>query len=242
VIRETPVVFTPELEPEHTWIYPRPDSQEMDEAEAALVRAWHVTMSSAIAKVSESSRGGVLVLANSHADAKAVTELLIGNTDRSISSRVVDVRKYKTFAGGRDEFISRSRGRERPIWVATGPAWTGLNLKHDGAIPSDDMLVTDEIILRLPFGLANSSTQASRRVLYGFKADMYEAFFRFKQGVGRLVRNEGLKHRRLWVLDGRLAGNLADMPEHIRIFRRFLDEYPKRKFFKMRDLGQDKAA
>jgi Rad3-related DNA helicase len=55
---------------------------------------------------------------------------------------------------------------------------------------------------------------------------LYESAFRFKQGLGRLIRRPGLPgNREIYVLDGRLRDpqflNMAS------IFQRMLERYPR---------------
>jgi Rad3-related DNA helicase len=39
----------------------------------------------------------------------------------------------------------------------------------------------------------------------GFAAELVEVQRRLRQGLGRLVRREGVQGRRIWILDGRLV-------------------------------------
>ncbi len=49
-----------------------------------------------------------------------------------------------------------------------------------------------------------STVHLARAARVGFVAEMIGTQRRFLQMIGRLVRREGLRDRRLWVLDGRL--------------------------------------
>jgi len=54
-----------------------------------------------------------------------------------------------------------------------------------------------------------------------------ESLLCFKQGVGRLIRRDGVKDRRLWVLDGRIHGKFV-WPGMVRLtagVRRMLGDY-----------------
>lgn len=100
---------------------------------------------------------------------------------------------------------AHARG-ERPVLLATGGAWTGLDIK-DLRVPdeqaSKDLLLTDLVIPNIPFGLNRTTTHAHRtNIFFGFESSA--TLLLFRQGLGRLVRRPGLEHRKIWVLDGRL--------------------------------------
>ncbi len=38
----------------------------------------------------------------------------------------------------------------------------------------------------------------------GFEQELLDAAFTLRQGLGRLIRREGLRDRRIWFLDGRI--------------------------------------
>lgn len=89
------------------------------------------------------------------------------------------------------------------VWLATGPAWTGLDLSHSDVEAKRDWLLTDVVIPRIPYGTERSAIHRARMV-WMQSAERDRAAFQLRQGIGRLVRREGLKKRRVWMLDGRL--------------------------------------
>ena len=119
------------------------------------------------------------------------------------------------------DFISLQLSGKKALWLSVGGAWTGLDVGgHDPMerllglpqIPaSQDNLLTDLIIPRLPFGTNNSITHLRRIAMGGgVPWDILDAAFRMLQGLGRLVRRKGLpQNRRIWILDGRLDEPLA---------------------------------
>jgi ATP-dependent DNA helicase DinG len=135
----------------------------------------------------------------------------------------------KSVQAQKGEFVRMHAARMRPVWLATGPAWTGLNLRDEAAKTAEqDTLLTDLVILRAPIGQNRSSTQRTRRRAWGFTADVFEASIRLRQGIGRLVRRPGVKFRRLWVLDSRLS---IGHKQTFRPLAALLNGYPHRATF-----------
>lgn len=87
---------------------------------------------------------------------------------------------------------------DRPVWLGLGAAWTGIDLSDDQASdPSEDMMLADLVITRLPVGLNRSLTQERRIEIAGFKMVTLEAVWQLRQGLGRLVRRPGVKNKNL---------------------------------------------
>lgn len=102
-------------------------------------------------------------------------------------------------------FKVKARDGQRPVWIATGPAWTGLNLRDELAEnAADDRILTDLVITRSPMGRNRTAAHMSRVSTLGFEHELLDAAFTLRQGLGRLIRREGLKDRRIWFLDGRI--------------------------------------
>jgi CRISPR type IV-associated DEAD/DEAH-box helicase Csf4 len=123
--------------------------------------------------------------------------------------------KKLAFQRQRQLFIDAYLKKDRPVWFALGSAWTGLDLSgQQYNIPAkDDYLLNDLIIPKVPFGLNTSMTGLSRNarwttakgVTVSFPtSSRNDAAFLFKQGVGRLIRREGVPQKHLWVLDSRI--------------------------------------
>jgi ATP-dependent DNA helicase DinG len=81
----------------------------------------------------------------------------------------------------------------------------------------------------LPFGLLRTTTHVSRMSRIGFAAEAIVTQRQFRQGIGRLIRREGLLHRRVWLLDGRLQHPSA--VSYMMDFRRVLMPYIHREPF-----------
>lgn len=162
--------------------------------------AWCEAQADHIVRIAESARGGTLVLCTAYSQ--------IHSLKKAIEAAGIPEERLVIHQGniavGQKAFSDAVHRGIRPVWLALGPAWTGLDLREDGNISAaDDVLLTDLVITRIPLGLNRSNTQLSRIDRIGFRPVAQEAMLSFKQGVGRLIRREGLAHRRLWILDGR---------------------------------------
>jgi CRISPR type IV-associated DEAD/DEAH-box helicase Csf4 len=181
--------------------------------------AWVGNCSQQIVIAADTARGGTLVLCTSFSDLRAIA----GRMPASMQDRLVDPAGEHTVPRNAALFRKLHRSGKRPIWIATGAAWTGLDLRDEQAETAEaDTLLTDLVIVRTPLCLVRTTTQLQRREWMGFESDMFEALIRLKQGLGRLVRRPGLHDRRIHVLDGRLV--TLSKP-HFRFYRRFLEDY-----------------
>lgn len=163
--------------------------------------AWCSAQAAIISDIAKDALGGTLVLCTSYSQIKELSGRLHESgfpADRLIihSGRVEQ---------GQSDFVSRNHAGVRPVWLALGAAWTGLDVREPESVPADqDTLLTDLVITRLPIGLNRSNTMLSRIDRIGFRPVAQEALLMFKQGLGRPIRRQGLKGRNIWVLDGRL--------------------------------------
>lgn len=183
-----------------------------EDQRAEATSAWLDGVAQELIKIHCTSTGGVLVLNTSYAYAKGLSERL----SKSMREPVVCADEGKGVALQARSFLEHSDAGRKPIWLAVGGAWTGLDiggheprqalLGKDPIPAADDVVLTDLVIPRLPFGTNNSITHL-RRILSkpSIPWDLLDAGFRFRQALGRLVRRQGLPpNRRIWILDGRL--------------------------------------
>lgn len=119
-------------------------------------------------------------------------------------------------------FIQLGKGGDRPVWLGVGSAWTGIDIADKSVGPEQDLLLTDLFIPRLPSGFNRSLTHSSRVKKLGFMAEVHETLRHFRQGVGRLVRREGLQFRRMCIAYCR-AQNKKN--HHMAGFRNMLKPY-----------------
>lgn len=121
-----------------------------------------------------------------------------------IEERIIVQTEKMPFAACRTAYIDAYLQGKRPIWLATGPAGTGLDLTLNALAPEDDFLLSDLIIPNVPIGMNQSTVHKSRVEVFGYIEEMMAATLIFKQWLGRLIRREGVTHRRIWMLDGRV--------------------------------------
>lgn len=157
--------------------------------------------------------GGTLVLCTSYSQVEA----LAGALQSMLEERpVIAAVRGQAFARQFSAFTEAASRRSRPVWLGLGAAWTGL----DVVAPTDasqDSYLTDLVIPRLPFGTNRSLTHQHRVDRMGFAIEMQEMLLALKQGVGRLVRREGVRNRRLWIIDGRLREASTTYTQSVRL-------------------------
>lgn len=154
-----------------------------------------------IARIVDHIASGTLVLTTSIADTSGLVERLKTRID---PMRIIDGSKGR-MAANRDLLVSAARSSGRPVWIAQGPAWTGLDLPDDCL---DTLVVT-----RLPFPRPDSPRRGDDAP-YG-QHKIAQMAMTCKQGFGRLVRSRSAGPKTLHVLDGRImspnAGGVLSM-------------------------------
>lgn len=200
------------------WLVRPSTGEEADEQE------WFTALANPISRIGHGAVGGTLVLTTSYRAIDALRERLID----SLGGRLIFSEPGKRTVQIADEFLDRSAAGERPVWLATGAAWTGLDLSgvRRGLAAKDDNILTDLVITNIPFRTNRSLTHASR-TMRGGNFEFFDTFVKFKQGLGRLVRNPSSDlppNRRIWIMDGRLydlrsKGRLAPFAALLRAYR-----------------------
>jgi Rad3-related DNA helicase len=186
--------------------------------------AWLDNIGAEIFTVVENARGGTLVLATSYAQVEAITAAL--ETRGVEKMRIVPQERGAKFATTETIFRERHKKGLRPILVGLGTAWTGINLRDDSVPPSQDTLATDLVIACLPVGLNQTSTMRTRTEYAGTHPVAQEALMMLRQGLGRIVRDRGMKDRHIWFMDGRIWTGWQGMRALCLSVKRILEQYP----------------
>lgn len=226
----------PDARPHSEWLsYPRAD-QNGRRPEAEL-QVWHQEVADYIAEIlidnEARQRGGVLVLLTSHADRDAISQRLVA---RMGADAVVTQESGRPMDAVKADFLARRRRGVIAALIGVGACWTGLDLSDpDPSIPPErDQVITDLVIPRLPIGTNRTLTHLARkRRLDGIggrsqKAEMIATAVTLRQGVGRLVRRQGVTARVLHMLDGRLTRTDGAWPSYRGLADRILGVYPNR--------------
>lgn len=194
---------------------------------------WCKEVADEIAHIYNTAAGGCLVLMTSYNFVSKVKSFLMQHphiADNLIYAQQGEMAtkdKMKTQPITIDEqrrkYLRMAFEGKKPVWLALGNAWTGINLSggdpmkdlYGSEIPEGkDNVLTDLIIPRLPFGVNKSVTHA-HRIAHKKKVqwERIDTLLRLRQGAGRLVRRHGVpKNRRIHILDARLCeGLLAGM-------------------------------
>lgn len=206
------------------WLRPPSRSDKLDAAQFQVTETqWLDEVASVTRGIHHSAGGGVLVLMTSYSSAKGLATRLDELPSVVLAEQGISIsRQVATFA-------QSAADGHKPIWIAVGGAWTGVDIngKNYGfPDPAKDNLLTDLIVPRFPFGTNMSMTHRHRsEQASSVPWDLLDAAMRFKQGLGRLIRREGLpKNRRIFVLDGRINDPSFDF--FLSHLRRIIGIYP----------------
>ncbi|MDZ3971793.1 hypothetical protein VB547_19735 [Vibrio parahaemolyticus] len=207
----------------------RKQSDETTESREKMHSAWLDNIAEQIVIAHGQGEGGTLVLMTSFADVRGVYDRLGG-----LNNPIVKADGNVTTEAQKVAYLNALKAGEKPLWLALGGAWTGLDIngKHiglsDEEIAEKDNVIATLIIPKLPFGLNRSLSYHARlaRSRKQGAMEVMETVIRFKQGLGRLIRLENQpKNRRILVLDGRLR-----MPEYkgfLGPIMRVIESYPR---------------
>jgi len=197
---ETEISVSPRLRP--------PRVEELSDLGATLemspeTQDWVDAVAEKIIQVESASKGGVLALTSSYDRADWIRSALMG-AHPDWAERLVVQGRARGARGAVRQYEAIYRAGLKPIWIGTGGAWTGLDLvDRQAEQPEDDLLLTDLVIINVPFGTSRTSTHEARaRTRWHVERD--RAVLEFRQGMGRLMRREGVRHRKLWLLDPRI--------------------------------------
>jgi CRISPR type IV-associated DEAD/DEAH-box helicase Csf4 len=207
-------VFVPEKieRDDHLWLAP-PSRGENLSAKEYLARhtQWIDELADALTVIYAGAAGGVLALMTSFESVSSLVKVLASTRpDIPIVAADADF----PLAMQKRRFLALAANGVKPLWLAVGSAWTGLDVgghTYDsiGAPnlpPGEDNVLTDLVIPRIPFGTNKTITHKVRVERHPWMPwEILDVVFRFRQGLGRLVRRGGLpRNRRIFMLDGRV--------------------------------------
>jgi Rad3-related DNA helicase len=179
----------------------------------------------------ESAVGGTLILCTSYVQIEKLAQALI---DREVEIwRIIQSKSKEKFDTTKLKFIEAAQNNTKPILLALGAAWTGVDFLDSRypQNPEQDNLLTDLVIIRSPIGLNRSFAMMERIDRQGTHPIGSEALLTLKQGLGRLIRRDGVKDRHIWMMDGRLWLNWPGMEQFTAAARKMLAAYKKSKTF-----------
>lgn len=215
LLRPVKEVWT--VEPDLGWLTPPKSIQGQTTAQYDKEETrWLTEVATALHQdVLPSAVGGTLILMTSLKSREKLELMLF---DLGYSSRLISTVPGISLLKQREVFLHKAHDANKPIWLAVGGAWTGLDvgghtpyakLFGDSLPAGLDNVLTDLVIPRVPFRMNRSITHAYRVAHKAGPWEIREATFLFLQALGRLVRREGVpSNRRVWVLDARLnSGN-----------------------------------
>lgn len=182
-------------------LIPPPKEEFADPGKSAEEGRFHDELTKVVRLATVDAAGGTLVLCTSYSTVAALKRRL----DPDLHDRLLVQQTGETINALRLRFRAMFDAGLRPIWLATGAAGTGLDLRDERVHPEKDRLLTDLVITRLPLFPPSSLMSELRRERMGISALRLELAFTFRQWLGRAVRAEGQPDRRIWVCDGRLS-------------------------------------
>lgn len=182
---------------------------------------WLEDVAKTIDHIAEQAPGGVLILASSHDVVDLLSKLI---NDETYGRLVSKSGSRKTSFEQAEKAFKQNK---RPVWLATGRAWTGLDL-YDAENPS---LLTDLAVINLPFGMNNTVSSIKRIERQGFSnIEPYDVAIRAKQAIGRARRRDDNTQRKIWILDNRAVAGRRSGLQHYTIPMSVLKGYKKAYF------------
>ena len=184
---------------------------------------WHTHLAQQITVIAHQAKGGTLVLLTAYQDIEALATLL--KQSGIADERIVAPSANQKFKLSERQFREKHAAGMKPILLGLGTAWTGIDLADTSLPPNKDTLLTDLVIGRVPVGLNRTNAMNHRVERLGMYPIVNEALLTFKQGLGRLIRRNGVKDRKIWILDGRIFGPWPGLDQLGASIRRLLREY-----------------
>jgi len=194
-----PRLHTPQGNPHLCRALARPAFKERNK-DPSLEIGWLKRLTTAIKSIVTKADGGTLILCVSFDHVNKIGEGLI--EDGIDPRRIVMHSREMNLAKTQTKFMEKYG--ERPILIATGGAWTGINLANKDVHPSEDSTLRNLIITTLPIGSNQSPSMMFRVERQNMRPIIAEALMTLRQGMGRAVRSDEAKDVNIWFLDGRI--------------------------------------
>ncbi|MFK5949533.1 MAG: helicase C-terminal domain-containing protein [Methylococcales bacterium] len=204
------------------WLQPPRSHLKDIKASESEDTLWHDELTTVLEGITQQARGGTLILATSYWTIENLTQRL---TD-ILGDRLIPHTKDIPFDSLVDKYMTSYRKGDRPVLIAVGRAWTGLDIVDNEVKAECDHSISDEVILRIPFRTNRSSTHMARSRRYYFN-EHSETALMLKQGMGRLKRREGVPEKNLYILDSRLSANDPKTRTNTRLHRGLMKAYNK---------------
>lgn len=200
-----------------------------DRTDEAAEKEWIARIGDQLSSIVSQARGGTMILTTSYRQSELIRErlLALGVSEE----RLVQQKPNVKFTMAEAEFVRKHRAGLRPILPALGVAWTGVDLRDPRMKPENDTLLTDLAIACAPLGLNRSSTMLARIERMSVNPIIKEALMMLRQGLGRIIRDEAMRNRNIWFLDGRIWMDWKGMKLFCMSVRRILEEYKNINIF-----------
>lgn len=219
-----PVLYTPDIKDSALCEKLARPSKSARDDDSKADAMWLGNLTGEIEKITRHATGGTLVLCTSYHQVTTLAEGLAGaNPDRIIMQQ-----RNKKLSLSEMEFRDAHKKGLRPVWIALGGAWTGLDLSDEDA--NVDTLLTDLVITCCPIGLNRTTTMNARIEARSMQPVTKEALMLLKQGLGRLMRDEKQKNRNIWFLDGRIWTKWSGLENFQSSVKMMLNGYKNRRF------------
>lgn len=184
---------------------------------------WIENIADQCRRIAQNSKGGMLVLTSSFDQIESLEK------NMNLPERIVTQKKDEKFQNSEQRFRDLHAKGLRPILIATGGAWTGIDLTDKTLPPDQDRLLTDLVIACAPVGFNRTTSSLYRVEKTGVDSIIKEALLTIKQGLGRLVRHPNAAEKNIWVLDGRIWTEWPGFERFQKSARKMLDRINYKK-------------
>ncbi len=190
-------------------------------------KQWIGHVAENLLQATDKAQGGTMVLVTAYWQAEHLHDGLMRLGVQK--ERIILQQRGRKLAVSENEFRQLHREGVRPIWIALGSAWTGLDIRDKES--KNDTLLTDLVIACCPIGMNRTNTMNARIDKYKTHPIIKEALMMLKQGFGRLMRDDKQTGRHLWFLDGRIWTEWGGMKDFQQSVGAMLRNYPNREEF-----------